>query len=249
MSVDESATDSPLIQKLDWDSEYFGFNVAYIQQSTLTPDEQSHIEEFVERENISLLQYLCNCHDRSSVTVAEEAGYSFVDIRFTFKWTADKQIPIFDVGKFRFDRATEDDIGALRTIAHDAYRDSRYYYDGHFDKEKIVNFYQEWVEKGVRGTLEDYVFALYDKDVPIAFCTIQEQGKEARIGLVGVDGNWRGQGIGTLLINSVLKKLQTDGFTSVIVVTQGRNYFAQKLYEKSGFLTEKLELWYHKWYE
>ena len=32
------------------------------------------------------------------------------------------------------------------------------------------------------------------------------------------------------------------------VVTQGRNIAGQRLYQRCGFLTRSVELWYHKWY-
>jgi ribosomal protein S18 acetylase RimI-like enzyme len=34
----------------------------------------------------------------------------------------------------------------------------------------------------------------------------------------------------------------------VNVVTQGRNVRAQRLYQKSGFATDSVMLWYHKWF-
>jgi hypothetical protein len=34
----------------------------------------------------------------------------------------------------------------------------------------------------------------------------------------------------------------------VQVITQGRNYAAQRLYQRAGFVTRKTELWYHKWF-
>jgi hypothetical protein len=34
----------------------------------------------------------------------------------------------------------------------------------------------------------------------------------------------------------------------VNVVTQGRNSKAQRLYERCGFLTRSVQLWYHRWF-
>jgi len=240
---------TPLVTKQQWDTDYFGFNVAYVQQRTLTPVEQRAIEEFVVREKIVLLQYLCNCHDRESVLTAEDSGYSFVDVRYTLLCPLPSVHASTDAGPFRFARGTAADIPRLREIAHDAYRDSRYYFDSHFDLKKVREFYQEWVEKGVRGALDDYVDVLYDGDVPVAFCAIKEHpGRQAKIGLIGVDAARRGAGVGTILVRNVLGELQERGFSSVGVVTQGRNYPAQRLYQKCGFATEMMELWYHKWY-
>jgi len=32
------------------------------------------------------------------------------------------------------------------------------------------------------------------------------------------------------------------------VVTQGRNLAAQRLYQRNGFVTASLQLWYHRWF-
>jgi ribosomal protein S18 acetylase RimI-like enzyme len=31
------------------------------------------------------------------------------------------------------------------------------------------------------------------------------------------------------------------------VVTQGRNIASQRLYQKHGFVTQSIQLWYHRW--
>lgn len=239
-----------LVRVLPWDSEYFGFQVAFVEKRTITPAEQEEVEAFAKREKVVLLQYLCDCQDQQSVRTAEAAGYSFVDIRYTLKRSLIADIPPAELGAYAAGRATEADIPVLRAIAHDAYRDSRYYYDGNFDREKIISFYQEWVEKGVRGMLEDYAEVLYDNGTPVAFCTVKRiTDKEAKIGLFGVDGAKRGKGLGTKLLRHALQQLRNDGAETVSVVTQGRNYAGQRLYQTCGFTTELLELWYHKWYK
>ena len=47
--------------------------------------------------------------------------------------------------------------------------------------------------------------------------------------------------------NKVIEELYKDGITYIDVVTQGRNYSAQRLYQRCGFITQSTELWYHKW--
>ena len=56
-----------------------------------------------------------------------------------------------------------------------------------------------------------------------------------------------GRGIGNILIKNILKLLEKKKYKRVIVVTQGRNYAAQRLYQSAGFQTCATELWYHKW--
>ncbi len=237
-----------LCAKREWDSAFFGFNVGFVSSQHLTSLVQSKVDAFAKRENIAVIEYLCDCHDRTSILAAEEAGYSFVDIRLTFGKTlvGDGRPESRDGTVVR--RAVEKDIPALRAIAHDTYQLSRYYFDGHFDRAKLVLFYEEWIEKAVRGTFDDYADVLEINGEVAGFCSVKLEGHgKAHIGLFGLGEKSRGGGLGGRLLATACANLYGQGVTYVSVVTQGRNYAAQRLYQRGGFLTEKTELWYHKW--
>lgn len=238
-----------LFKKLQWDSEYFGINIGYISCLRLTPNIERMVKEFTKREKIGLLEYLCNCHDKVSVINAERSGYSFVDMRLTFERYLNNNISVKEREGFRVDKGSPQDIEKLRSIASDIYKDSRYYFDGEFERSKVVDFYINWIEKAILGTFDDYAYVIYKKNDPAGFCTIKEYKKNAvKIGLVGIDKSIQGNGMAGYLLNTSLMKLQENGKKYVEVVTQGRNYEAQRLYQKCGFLTNKTELWYHKWF-
>lgn len=248
-AAEEMLRDLPILcTKLDWDSVFFGLNVGYVQCRRLTPRIEEKIRGFLKAERMDFVEYLCDSQDRKSMLTAEHSGYSLVDIRVTFG--IDLQKLRTDTGKSgnMLRRAVPEDIPQLRSIAHDAYRDSRYYADGNFLKEKLVEFYENWIEKAVLGTFDDYAYVLNDNDRITGFCTIKKE-KEffARLSLVGVESRMRGKGVGMQMIPAVLEDLRKNGIRYVSTVTQGRNYAAQRLYQKCGFLTAKMELWYHKW--
>lgn len=236
-----------LILKLKWDSSFFGYNVAYLSCMHLTQNILYQVEKFIIEENIRLVEYLCNCHDRRSVLSAEENGFHFVDIRLSYRTTI-KDKTNCSLGRFLFRRAEEYDIPALRAISKYIYKDSRYFFDGNFNREKISEFYQGWVQKGVLGQYDDECWCLCDKDLPVAFCTIKYKVyKTAAIGLVGVDKNYLSKGLGQTIMHSMFNMLMNKGIQDVFVVTQGRNYPAQRLYQRVGFRTYLTQLWYHKW--
>lgn len=236
-----------LITKLEWDSGFFGFNIAFLSCMHLTETIMRRIEGFTRRENIRLVEYLCNCHDRTSVRVAEKSGFNFADIRLTYKKCLKEKENICLDG-LAFKKATEKDIPRLRILNKDIYKDSRYFFDGNFAIEKVNEFYPGWVEKSVRGQYDDQCCCLYDKNTPVAFCTIKF-GREnsSNIGLLGVDPEYQGKGLGKKILYSVFNFLIDSNFQRVFVVTQGRNYGAQILYQSTGFRTESTQLWYHKW--
>ena len=237
-----------LVTKLNWDSEFFGYNVARISCQRLTETIDRQIRKFVRENNIRLLQYLCNCHDRESVLVAEKNGYNFVDIRLTFERRLDSVGDEPDISGYTLRRGEKKDIQRLQEFSAEIYRLSRFFFDSTFDRGKVVEFYLSWIEKAILGTFDDYAYVLCRDDIPIGFCTIKEEALgTARIGLLGLDSEYAGSGLGKRMLESTLNRLYESGIRYLTVVTQGRNYAAQRLYQKCGFITKSTHLWYHKW--
>lgn len=237
-----------LISRLEWDSNFFGFNVAFLSCMHLTENIYHRIDKFIRKEKIRLVEYLCNCHDSRSVRVAEDHGFRFTDIRITFFKSLVSQYAVSLPAGIRFAKALPEDIPALRRISEDLYSDSRYAFDSNFDPKKINEFYQGWVEKGVLGQYDDECWCLYDSKTPVAFCTIGYlKSNTATIGLVGIHPDYRSLGLGKMLLHSVFNTLLEKGVQTIKVVTQGRNYAAQNLYQSVGFRTKTTQLWYHKW--
>jgi ribosomal protein S18 acetylase RimI-like enzyme len=236
-----------LIKIKEWDSKFFGFKVAYLSCMHLTERIMHRINNFIKEENITLLEYPCNCHDNRSVIVAEKSGFHFADIRLTYhRYLKEKKAT--DLDGLTFEKATEVDIPGLRSISRDFYRDSRYFFDSNFDVAKTRLFFQRWIEKGVRGEFDDECWCLYNKHIPVAFCTIRyDKQNVAHIGLFGVAQQYQGSGLGKKILNSVFNVLIDNSINDIYVVTQGRNYDAQRLYQSAGFKTESTQLWYHKW--
>ncbi|WP_026768013.1 GNAT family N-acetyltransferase [Asinibacterium sp. OR53] len=238
---------SNLVCILKWDSDFFGFPIALIGSRYLTDNIQHHIEYFIKENNIRLLQYLCNCHDDRSVKVAERNNFHFTDIRLTFNISLKEPYQIDDL-PYQLGVASPENIEYLKELTNFLYKDSRYFYDGNFELNKINEFYASWIEKAILGTFDDCCFCLYENGLPIGFCTVKySKAASANIGLFGMDQRYAGKGLGKLLILNVFNELIKKGIKNVNVVTQGRNYVAQRLYQSVGFKTLSTQLWYHKW--
>jgi GNAT superfamily N-acetyltransferase len=83
---------------------------------------------------------------------------------------------------------------------------------------------------------------------PAAYLTCHLNDQGSQIGLVGVAENHRGKGLATKLVQAFLSWSREQGAQRAIVVTQGRNLQAQRLYQRNGFVTSLLHLWYHRWF-
>jgi len=240
---------SDLITKLDWDSKFWGFEVAYLSSKYLTENIMHRVEKIIKRDKFRLIEYLCNCHDNRSVKIAEKNGFHFTDIRLSFEKTLNKNIEYSLPGKIIFAKAKEKDISKLKEISKELYQDSRYFFDDNFDRAKVREFYQCWIERAVLGLFDDECFCLYEGRQPIGFCSIKYNlpSRTANIGLFGLAHKYQGKGLGKALLYMVFSNLMKKNIHKLQVVTQGRNYAAQRLYQGAGFLTKASELWYHKW--
>ncbi len=237
-----------LAKTLDWDSRFFGVNVAYVSCLHLSENIYKAISRYVVDNNIQLIEYLCNCHDRRSVLIAEKEGFTFVDIRLTFIKELENIKPVVPANDFVFRKATEEDVHKLEMMAGQIYTKSRYFFDDKFGANKAQEFYESWIRKAVRGEFDDECWCLTEGELIVAFCSVRyAQSKSAQIGLIGVHEAFVGRGIGRRMVERVIEMLAEKGIAELTVVTQGRNYSAQNLYQSVGFRTKETQLWYHKW--
>jgi dTDP-4-amino-4,6-dideoxy-D-galactose acyltransferase len=178
---------------------------------------------------------------------AEKNGFHLTDIRVTYECSLsgleDRAGQDPDIRM-----AIQEDLPVLRAMTTSAYRDSRFYYDGHFPQELCDRLYEIWIEKSLSG----YAQAVLVKGLPgqpegFVTCDTLLPEAKGKIELVGVSSNARGRGVGQALIMKSLSWFAAQGLKSVQVVTQGRNIAAQRLYQKCGFLTKEVRFWYHCW--
>lgn len=238
-----------LITKLEWDSNFFGFNVAYLSCMHLTENIMHRIEKFVSREKIRLVEYLCNCHNAKSVRLAERCGFHFVDIRLTYRLDLNKaQFSCNKIERMKLCESKKADVHILKQIASNSYVESRYYFDRHFTLEQCQRFYEDWISKSMKGNFDDIVFVAEIAGKIAGFISCKQQFKGiGKIGLVGIAPEFQGRGIGKHLIQKSIDWFKDKKLSCVDVVTQGRNYAGQRLYQAAGFKTKTVQLWYHKW--
>ena len=251
MALDqEKLVSNDIVCLLPWDSNFFGFPVAQVTSERLTAEGMTRVLEFCRECDVKLLQFKCDAHDRQSILLAEQHGFHFADIRMTFTCKTSNAVnALVKPSKVVFRKAEEHDIESLMAIAEDLYLHSRYYFDINFPRDRVRDFYRDWVRKSVGGEFDDFVYVLSNRGRLVAFCTVKLGRKEASIGLVGVDPQFAGQGFGRKLIKIVLSEIFVSGFGQVGVVTQGRNYSAQRLYQSVGFTMQHLQIYYHRWQE
>ncbi len=240
---------SSLCQFLNWDSGFFGIRVARVNLNRLNSALTAAVDDWCRLNNIDCLYFLADADDGDTVRLAEVNGYHLVDIRVTFKQTIEGIYSRLKIGfNYQIRPSVQADIHALRSIAKVSFRITRFYYDPNFSRTLCDALYETWIEKSCVNKDETVLVAENCKR-PIGFITCKIIGhNQGEIGLVGVHPEWQGKGLGQELISEALCWFFDKNVSQVKVVTQGRNSQAQRLYQRCGFITDTIQIWYHKWF-
>lgn len=238
-------TIDPVCTYLEWDSNFFQKRIARLNATRLDPDTTRNALQWSDQNRIDCLYFLADFDDPQTCQLAEENHFQFVDVRVTY----DRAVPeVESRASTPWVRAArEQDLPFLKSIARKGHRDSRFYFDGHFDRGKCDLLYETWIANSMHG-FADSVMVAESGHEAAAYVTCHLKGQEAQIGLIGVEQTHRGKGLGSALVAAFLAWSREHGAVRAKVITQGRNSGAQRLYQKSGFSIASSQFWYHRWF-
>lgn len=230
---------------LDWDSEFFSRRIASANRRRLDHPALNELLVWCVANRIECLYLLADSDDPQTARLVETNEFLLTDVRMTFERTLGE--PSFMPTGVAVRPAREEDLGTLRAIAQTGHRDTRFYFDPHFDRAKCDLLYETWIENSFRGFAESVLVAEMDGR-PVGYITGHKRGDNAQIGLIGVAEGHQGAGLGSILVKHFLSWAAREGAVRANVTTQGRNVRAQRLYQRAGFVTSSCQLWYHRWF-
>jgi hypothetical protein len=117
-------------------------------------------------------------------------------------------------------------------------------------QESIISVARDLgIAKSARGLFNVLVWFKCENNIPKGCCSVwYKTDQMASIGLFRIDPSCSGKAFGSLLMQNVLYAMFHKNNRTVSVVTQGKNFGAQSLYQRAGFCNEKMEIYYHKWF-
>jgi len=244
--MNSSTERDPVCTYLEWDSQFFQRRIARLNRHRLDHATMTECAHWCRHHRIDCLYFLADSNDLETPRLAEANDFHLTDIRMTLgRVVVPEDFAANSFDGFR--HAREDDLRALRTIARTSHHDTRFYFDGHFEQEKCDLLYATWIENSFRGFAQAVLVAEADGE-PAAYLTCHLNDQGSQIGLVGVGEGHRGKGLATKLVRAFLSWSREQGARRALVVTQGRNLPAQRLYQRNGFITSSMDLWYHRWF-
>lgn len=235
-------------ENLFWDSEFFGLQIARVVVPQWSAEIANEIQQWQTDQKIKCLYILAKIDDYYASEFIPKIGGVCVDQRINFEKSLldlldEDPLPVL----LTIRPAILEDVSVLKEIASYSYFDTRFYFDPHFPRVKCGELYQLWVERSCQKIIADEVLVALEDGHPVGYITCVVKNGIGTIGLVGVSKDGRGKGIGRQLVLHALKFFKQNGCVSAHVATQGRNILAQRVYQRAGFLTSNVSLWYHIW--
>ncbi len=227
-----------MIQKLKWDSEFFGYPVGILKTKEYDPTQH---RTFLREAKDYRLVYMFL--DRP--ITRKPKGFRLVDKKAVFVRKTEKvEIPS---GPGRILRFRGKPNRTLIRLAMESGKHSRYKTDPGFSNGEFRKLYKKWIENSVSGASAKATYVYRVQEKTAGFVTVQVEGKTASIGLIAVSGKFRGKGIGTALVLHAVRKASDFGCKTITVATQLDNDPAVRLYLSNCFRLRSVTMIYHYW--
>lgn len=227
------------IEPLQWDTDFFGYNVA-----RLNVDDTSEINSLNLKEYDFRLLYIF-CMQPLPEYFLNKSGAYLTDEKLVFA----KEI-INTTSLALTDNCLKE-INSIDAQVYDlAFQsgvNSRYFTDKKFINGEFKKLYATWIEKSIKKQIADDTIGYYAEKKLLGLITLKKIIGLAEIGLIAVEKNFRGQNIGSTLLNYATVFAQKNSLDKILVSTQGTNKQAINFYLKNGYHELSKTFVYHLW--
>jgi GNAT superfamily N-acetyltransferase len=231
---------------LSWDSEFFGLRIGRLFPKRLSVSALQNVKDWCRSNSIDCLYCLVDADDFETIRCIEQMLLRLVDVRITLSRSLAKHD--FPKVNSTVRPAVASDLPILCSIARCSHQDSRFYSDSNFPRRKCDTLYETWVTKSFQGYADIVLVAEHENQAAGYITCKAIDGHVGQIGLLAVEGRAQGRGLGSALIGAALDWFKRNACEQATVVTQGRNVPAQRCYQRTGFVTESVQFWYHWWF-
>jgi dTDP-4-amino-4,6-dideoxy-D-galactose acyltransferase len=224
-----------MIEKLTWDSDFFGYPVGklVLESSDVFPGADAlsnyQLVYVFSKNGINDLQNPMAEVDRKTT--------------LTKSVNPDAEYP-FHTSIEEYEGGGDD---SLRKLAIESGIYSRFNKDKHFKNNEFERLYTAWIENSIAKRDAGHLLVFREEGIIQGFVTLTIDTDRSHIGLIAVDRNYRGKGIGLALLYAACCQTKVRELPVISVVTQLENVPAIELYFKAGFeISETIHV-YHIW--
>ncbi len=228
-----------MIQYLEWDSNFFEKRVGSLLLEDANQFSYNELNQF------DLVYIIANEGIEYNFLI-DNSSFLLVDNKITYSKKLIAEPP-YDSNVATF--LKEDVITKqLQNIAIQSGVYSRFNIDPNISEDQFHQLYSIWLTNSVSRKIAKEVL-VYKKESDIAgLITLGIKNNKADIGIIAVEEKYRGNKIGTKLLEAAgFWAQQNFNLEEIQVVTQQANLQACLFYERNGFLISKKQEIYHWW--
>lgn len=222
------------INRLDWDSNFFGFEVGETENNS----------DFSESKNYHLIVLKQKRNEQIEID-----GFikSFQETKVVFnKKLENNSLKFFDNSIIDFDDEVIDKE-FLYSLAFESGKFSRFRLDSNFPKHKFELLYTKWIDNSINKQFADKIFYIKEIDDIVGFVTLKNNNKFSTIGLIAVAESHQGRGLGKKLLLKVEEYCISQNIFEVKIPTQKENKAACHFYNKMGYNINEELIIKHYW--
>jgi len=228
------------INKLVWDSNFFGFRVGRVEIQTEDESRALASQKKLLMKDYDLI-YVFSNHglffaDSDAKLVDEKKVYTISD---NFCLEEDSNVVFWDK-----EWGVTKDLLSLALVSGGY---SRFKLDERFPSGSYERLYSIWIEQSVNHSIATEVFCYMVDNTPKGLVTLDIKEGKGTIGLVAIHEDFQHKGIGSIMMRHVINYAQQRQCKTLSVATQLKNIPACRLYEKSGFVVDSVSDIWHWW--
>lgn len=231
-----------MIEYLSWDSHFFSLRIGKVEIPVL---DEKYVQAIFQEKLLDGydLVYLFTSTVSSEIDamICKEGAF-LVDQKITYAKEVNNFSPHELPNQIRYysgPLTTE-----LLELAIESGHESRFKKDSRL-QPKFTLLYKTWIEKSLTGEMADVVIVYETEQSIKAFITLKKKDTYGQIGLIAVNQDSQGKGIGKTLMLAAENWYLSENLVTAKVITQKTNTIACNLYEKSGYSIESKEFVYH----
>jgi dTDP-4-amino-4,6-dideoxy-D-galactose acyltransferase len=225
-----------IIEKLHWDTDFFGYEVVRAVDFAGAAEEVVRINQY-QAKLIYVFAEQAIEHLPANFFLADEK------VVFKQKLQAHAVAPLVQTEIIELFEPNK----ALVDLALQSGLYSRFKVDENFKNQEFERLYTKWIENSFDTGKNARVFGYVSEEKLLGFVTLGVKNNIPDIGLIAVDEQARGQGIGSKLLQFLYALLLHEQQQELTVTTQGKNLPAMAFYQKNFFEVFSTTYIYHVW--
>jgi len=193
-------------------------------------DEHNTLCQYLQIENVFLYVKVPSSH-LELVHLFQKANFRIMDVNLVFEKNISTPIQSESNLSTRF--SIQDDQEAIRKLARNNFRYSRFHMDNAFLSEEANLIKAEWANNFFLGQRGKWMIVSEIQSQIVGFLLLLEEKSKLVIDLICVDTNFQGQGLAMEMIHFAESEL--SNYVNIQVGTQIINLPSIRLYLKTGF--------------